>query len=802
MLKSYFVLAFRLLSRNRVHTLINLLGISVSVSACLLIYLYIQSELNYDKSWSSHEKVYRVTNTVYLNGMEDRFALGSFGLTPALKTEFPQLEAAVRLMPFGKPTVRYEDKIFNEEDLYFTDADVFQVFDYPFIYGDPKTALVKPHSIVLTKEMSEKYFGDVNPLGKSLKFPNESFTVTGVIKNDRETHIKLNAFLSISSLPPQATTVYVQDWFRVCAYNYIKFKDKSQAASFAPLLSAWSERVIGAWSKQAGAQARMEHFLQPVADAHFDAQWQYDISGTGNKTYLYIFACVGVFLLLISSINYMNLAIAASARRAKEVGVRKSAGATQTDLIIQFLGESALLIFAASLLALALTELLLPFFNELTQKDFHLLRIDGRALGFVGALFGILVFTAIAGGLYPALALARFRPSEVLRGLPSMGGGRAILRKTLVTVQFALSISVVFATMVVFAQMRFMKNKDLGFRQKSTLAVKFYGADSTLARKLPAFKEELRRFAPVKSISVGAHVPGNRTGRILMAVEQEGGKMVEKALNFTVVDADYFETLKIPLLKGRTFRKNTLIDTSGYIINEAAAQMLGWREPLDKKMTTGVGEGSPPGRVIGVVKDFHYASLHQNIEPLVFVLATEPRGFVILNLETEDPAQTLAQLSAKWKAFDPNHPMEYYFLDENFDKLYQKEERLLGVFAYFAALTIFISCLGLYGLASYTITRRTKEIGVRKVLGASEGQVIALLVKEFAVLVAIAALVATPPAYYLLSRWLEDFAFRVSLGWEPFLMAAVLALCVACLAVGVVAARAARQNPILSLRYE
>lgn len=799
---NYLVLAMRNLARNRIYAFINILGLAVSISACMLIYLYVQSEENFDRGWANYDRIYRINNTIYLNGMADPFALGSFGMAPSLQNTCPQVENAVRLMPVGKQTVRFNEKIFNEEELYFVDADFFKVFNYQFIAGDPLTALQEPGSIVLSAEMAAKYFGDSPAVGQILQFPRKTYTVRGVIRTQPESHIKVNALLSINSLEPQFTQVYMQDWFRVCAYTYVKLKPNHSATDFNTTLAQWYNQHIAPWIKQEGLQARVSYHLQPVADIHFSTEWQYDIPGASNRTYLYIFGVVGAFLLVIAAINYMNLAIATSTRRAKEVGIRKAAGASQLQLIIQFMGESLLLTLFSIVLALALTEVLLPFFNALTNKNFSLADFQSFSWGFITMLGLVLLFMAVAGGLYPAIVLARFQPAEVLRGLAAIGSNRTIIRKTLVIAQFTLSIAVLLGTLVVYGQMQYMKNKPLGFAKAQTVAVKFYGTDTTLVRKLPAFKQELLGYASIEKVSVSGHVPGNKTGRLLMNVEQANGQLAEKAINLAVVDADFFSTLGIPILQGRAFRQDFPADTATYIINEAAARTFGWANPLGKKLTTGVGNGAAPGQVIGVVKDYHYTSLHSDIEPLVFLLSQEPFGFVLLRLKNENITETMDYIATKWKAFDPHHPMEFFYLDDNFNKLYQKEEKLLAVFAYFAGLTIFISCLGLFGLASYTIVRRTKEIGIRKVMGAGEFQIVALLVKEFTILVGIAALIAFPPSYYLLNQWLQDFAYRIEPAPQHFIISGLLSLLVACIAVGSVAWRAARANPILALRYE
>lgn len=800
MLKNYFKIAWRNLLRHKVYSAINIMGLAIGIAACILIFLFVRDELTYEDHFDKADRIYRITNDINLQGQTDKFALTPFPLADALKKDYPVIESIARVMPIGKQTVWYQEKAFNEEDLFFADSTFFRIFNYPFLYGDPATALNQPKSIVITEELAEKYFGSAeNAMGKPLQFSKNSHKVTGVFRNPGHSHFKLNALLSINTFDENVKKQFIGDWFRMSLYTYVLLPEASRKAEFEEDLAHFYQKTIVPWMQENKLAASLTYNLQALPEIHLDNSFSYDISPAGNRSYVFIFGFVAFFILLIACINYMNLSTARSAKRAKEVGLRKVIGAHRSQLIKQFIGESVLLTFLAILVALALVEIFLPYFNSLTEKNFSLSYFGNGS--FLVILFFIIAFVGLVGGSYPAFFLSAFKPVDVLKSDKGPRGSNALLRKALVIAQFTISLIMIIGTVVVFSQMQFLKNNDLGFNKEQVLVIDVPNGDTTLVNKLPSIKQEFRNNPNVLGVSNAAFIPGERSSRLLFYAEAPtGGKMEEKTLSTIFVDYDFLEMMEIKLLDGRNFSQSIPTDDSlAYIINETAAKWLGWDNPLGKKMESGLGG---KGKVIGVVKDFHLASLHNKIEPLAIMLAPKSQGYLMVRVAPQNLPATISFVENKWKAFDPKHPMEYFFLDENFNKQYRAEEKMLTAFGYFAALTILIACLGLYGLASFTAEQRTKEIGIRKVLGSSVSEIMLLLSKDFAWLVVIAILLATPLAWYSMHHWLQNFAYRTEIHWWIFALAGLAALLIAMLTVSFQAGKAARLNPIRALRAE
>ncbi|KAA9340555.1 ABC transporter permease [Adhaeribacter soli] len=800
MLKNYFKIAWRNLVRNKVYSAINILGLAIGISACILIFLYVRDELTYEAHFDKANRIFRITNEINLQGQTDKFALTPFPLADALKKDFPVVEAVTRVMPIGKQTVWYEDKVFSEENFYFADSTFFRIFNYPFLQGDPATALDLPKSIVITEEIARKYFGSSeNAMGKVMKFSKNPHKVTGVFRDPGHSHFKLNALLSVNTFDEALKQQFSGDWFRMSLYTYVLLPSSDKKAVFEQNLLTFYHKTVVPWMKENRLTASMKYHLQALPDIHLDNSFTYDLSPAGNKSYVYIFGIVALFILLIACINYMNLATARSAKRAKEVGLRKVIGAHRSQLIKQFVGESVMLTALAILVALALVELLLPYFNSLTEKNFTLSYFSNAS--FLVVLLLIIVFVGIVGGSYPAFFLSAFKPVDVLKSDKNPRGTNALLRKALVVTQFTISLILIIGTVVVHSQMQFLKNNDLGFNKEQVVVIDIPGGDTTLVNRLNTIKHEFLASPSVKKVATSAFIPGDKVSRLLFYAENnETGKMEEKTISSMFVDYDFLEMMEIKLAAGRNFSRDIRTDDSmAFIINETAARWLGYQNPVGKNLENGLGLR---GKIIGVVKDFHFTSLHNKIEPLAIMLAPKTQGFLLVRVEQSNLPGTLAFIEEKWKAFDRKHPMEYFFLDENFNKQYRSEEKMLTVFGYFAALTILIACLGLFGLASFTAEQRTKEIGIRKVLGSSVSEIMLLLSKDFAWLVLIAVALASPLAWYSMHHWLRNFAYRTEIHWWIFAIAGFIALTIAMLTVSFQAAKAARLNPIKALRSE
>ncbi|TAE23352.1 MAG: ABC transporter permease [Candidatus Kapaibacterium sp.] len=797
MFRNYVTIALRSIMRQKGYSALTIIGLAVGISACLLVWLFVSNELAYDKQHSKLDRLYRVTSNMTLSGQTTAMARSSWMVSPTLKKDYPEIEEATRLMPMNKQPVWFGDKVFTFEKLWFTEAAFFKMFDYNFIEGNPAAALAEPNSVVITDEVARKYFGtEQGVVGKMLQFSKQSYKITGVVRYKPYTsHIEWEMLLSASSLQKKLVEQLESDWFYMAQFTYVLFKDASKRAGFEAKLQQVHEKYIVPFLKTYQVQGNLTYALQPVSEIHFDTSLQFDLAERTNKSYLIILSLVGVFILLVASINYMNLATARSLKRAKDVAVRKTIGAERLHLIGQFIGESLVITTVAVVIAIVAAELFLPTFNALTGKSLQF----SLSFGFVGTILAIILFVGVAAGSYPALYLSGFRPMDVMKSIRAPKGGAATVRKTLVVVQFSISIALIIATGVVYLQMQFMKNKDLGFAKDQTLVLKVPMQDSSVTKQLQLIKNEFLQNSAITRVAGMSTVPGSPFGQIFHVI-QNGSAKEERAINIVAVDEDLMPMLGIQMSKGRSFSKDFPADKErSFIVNEAAVRTYGWKSPVGMKIENGLGYS---GEIIGVVKDFHFTSLHSPIEPLVMVLVKQTPEYLMLKVRPENMTGTIAFIEEKWKRFSTRFPMEYYFLDDHFNKQYRAEERLQTVFLYFATVTVIIACMGLFGLAAYSAEQRTKEIGIRKVLGASSLNIIGLLSVDFLKLVSIALVVATPLAYWAATQWLQDFAFRVSLGAGVFVGAGALAVAIVFITVAGQAWRAAKQNPVKSLRTE
>ncbi|PSR53603.1 hypothetical protein AHMF7605_08725 [Adhaeribacter arboris] len=797
MLKNYFKIAWRNLLRNKAYSAINIAGLATGISACILIFFYVKHELTYEQQFDKYDRIYRVVTDINLEGQQDKFARSPAPLAAAMQKDYPAIEKVARLLPLNKQTVWLEDKAYNEEGLFFADSTFFDIFSYEFLVGNPRTALQIARTVVISDRLAEKYFDSVdNAMGQVLQFSNNAYVVTGVFKDDHHSHIEANMFLSERTLKYSYADSANYTWFPMAWFTYILLPESAQESSIQQELDHLYNQKVAPWLEKYEVSARLRFSLQPISAIHLTSDRTYDISPAGNKSYVYIFSFVAVFILLIACINYMNLATARSSKRAREVGLRKVVGAHRAQLVWQFVGESVLITLMAILLAVASVEIMLPFFNALTGKDFT--HASFTEPSFIGTLALIVLFVGLIAGSYPAFFLSKFKPAEVLKN-DKNPRSNAFFRKGLVVVQFTISLILISGTLIVYRQMQFLKNSELGFQKEQLLVIEVPLGDSSLTNSLPKIKAKMLQQPNVEKVSTSVQIPGERTVRVLVQTQVKE-QVVEKTMAAMFVDHDFIDLMGIKLLKGRNFSKNDPTDLKGaYLINEAAARDLGWKDPLGKKLAMGDYDSST---VVGVIKDFHYTSLHHKIEPLVIALSPTPPAYLLVRLKPNHLPLTLRKVEAIWKTFDPKHPMEYFFLDANFAKQYRSEEKMLTVFGYFAGLTILIACLGLFGLTSFTAEQRTKEIGIRKVLGSSVTDIVILLSKDFALLVLISIILACPVAWYSMHYWLKDFAYQLPIQWWVFVVAGVAALFIAMLTVSFQAAKAAWLNPVKALRSE
>lgn len=805
MISSYLKIALRSLWNKKAFASINIFGLAIGLATCMLILLFVQHELSYDRFNRNADRIFRVTLHGRIGGNDINIAGASAPAGPALLRDYPGVEAYTRFSSNGTFLVKNGEKRFLEERVIFTDSNFFNFFSIPLLKGDANSVLKEPKTVVLTRSMALKYFGNQDPIGKSLDMGNSgAFRVTGVCEDvPSNSHFHYNFFGSMKSV------TLGDKWLSSGAHTYILLRNGYPVEKLSAQMPQMVRKYIGPEIQEFLGMSYDEYLrkgdkfgfgLQPLTDIHLTSNLENELEGNSNIKYIYIFTAIAAFILLIACINFMNLSTAGSAGRAKEVGVRKVMGSVRQQLMAQFLIESVLVTFFALLVALVLVVLLLPGFNDLAGKQFDLQSIlNARMIGY--ALAGCLIVGLLAGS-YPAFFLSAFRPVAVLKGSIQAGVKSGWLRNTLVTIQFVVSIVMIIGTMVVYQQLRFIQNKNLGFDKEQVLILH---DTYLLGDKAKTFKEQLRGLSAVSSVTLAGYLPAGNSNNGTDGFLPENGDNNITPYRFTTyqVDEDYLKTLGIGLVAGRNFSKAFGGDSASVLINEAAVKQFGWKDPIGKRIRT-IGNGTPESKrfytVAGVTKDFHFRSMHERIAPLVMFYGGDQYQIAV-KIKTNDIPGVLKTLEKTWKATTDN-PFGYSFLDERFNNMYESEQRVGRLFGIFAALAVVIACLGLFGLAAFTTIQRTKEIGVRKVLGASVLNIVSLLSKDFVKLVGIAILIASPVAWYGMSQWLSDFAYKVSIEWWVFLVAGVLAVSVALLTVSFQSIKAALVNPVKSLRSE
>ena len=812
MLRNYLTVAFRNLIRHKVHSGISIAGLAIGMACGILIFLFVQYELSYDRFHDRADRIYRVAVERDLFGKEIvNVPRVPFSMGPALKDAFPEIAQVTRMYTPGlKPyLVAHQDKRFYENSVLSADDHFFEVFTFPFAKGDPKTALAEPNCVVITRDMAEKYFGEEDPIGEVLDFVDfgEKKIVTGVIDNiPHNSHFRFDFLISRKIWFSAQDTEHLS-----LAYTYILLSEQASAHELARKFPEFVRTYSGAvMFREKYRETLFNPYLQPLTGIYLYSHLPEELGPNRDVADLWLFSSIAFLILIIACVNHMNLATACSANRAKEVGIRKVVGAHRTLLVAQFLGESCLLSCLSLLFAIALAEILLPPFSAFLGKELEMASVGSVPIWL--GLTGVVVLVTVLAGGYPAFFLSTFQPVAVLKGALKMGSGGRMFRKTLVIFQFGISISLIALTSAMYSQLTYMKHKRLGFDKDQLIVapLKEFGES-----RVPLVKEELSRHHGILGITGVSDVPGRDIGthRYTFA-DGRGSQEFEWKTLF--VDYDFIKTLGIELKYGRDFLKQFAADKrEAFILNETAVKQLGWVDAV------GVQVEAPylqewKGSVIGVVQDFHFRSLHHRIEPVVLRIhpsATVPRGSskgtrtsttgqIVVRVHPENIPGTLAFLKQKWAEFSPRYPLEYSFLNEDFEAMYRTETRLSQIFGIFSLLAIFIACLGLFGLASFVAESRTKEIGIRKVLGATASSIVLLLSKDFLKPVAMANLIALPVSYFAMEDWLKAFAYRVDLSIGVFVLVGMLALSIALLSVGCQAMKAALSRPVNTLRYE
>lgn len=811
MLKNYLLIAWRNLKWDTLFAALNITGLALGIAACMLIYIYVQDELSFDAHHAKRDRIFRVQGHFNFGDTQDDFGITQFPLVPTLLKEYPEIESGSRLYLLDQCQFTYNGRDYTVDDGYYADTAYFHTFDYRWVAGGPD-ALDQPDNLVVTQRFARELFGDADPMGKLVERNGRTLKVAGVIdERAYNTHLPLGCFLSLLGMPPQAREQLMTTWGQVSCYNYVVLAPGSDERTFQPKMDAFTAKYILPFWKQIGFKGTMRFNLEPLREVHFNNDLIYDSPKKGNKAYVMVLAVVAVLILAIACINYINMSTADATRRAKEVALRKVSGARRGQLVAQFIGGSLLIAGIAVVVALALLYLLLPGFNELSGKGVelsHLLRG-----GFVAVVLGIVLVIGVAAGSYPAFFLSRFAPQLLLKEGVAGGAGRQRVRKVLMGVQFAITLFMVVGTLAVFAQLHWLRTNDMGLRKEHVLVVKMPQPrpEDTLAwDAIRPIKSELAKESFVQGAAFTDFTPGGGTQRwVLRARTQDG--VVDKPMPAISCDADYPALIGMRFVAGRTFDPAIPTDrTSSIIVNESLVKAFGFAEPIGSVLyVPGDADATPPQpdqelKVIGVVKDFNFASLHTPIEPLV-IFQGHPRygvGDLLLRLAPGDVQAQLGTLQARFKEMQPAADWSATFLADDVARLYLAEDKLFRVFTAFAVLTLLLTVMGLYGLAYFTAKQRTREIGIRRVMGASLADIVRRLNREFIVLLALALLVAFPLAFYAIGRWLETFAYHTHLSLLLYVAALLITLLVTVATVTYHAYRAAVADPVKALRYE
>lgn len=807
MIYNYLKIAFRSLLKYRFIFFTNLFGLTVGFTCCLLIFVYILHEVSFDQQHPKADQTYRVTR-LFRNAETGatNLNLGAVAppFAPYLTNDFKQIEGITRVLPTGSLNVRYEDKLFSEQDVYFSDEQFFDFFSVDVKKGNRATALKEPYTLMLSEELANKYFGSSDPINKMVRVNNEAkaFKVTGVYKAfPTNMHLRPGIMVSFSTL--RDSTIYGEEnlrtnWGNNAFYTYIRLPKDYDPAKLEAQFPAFLDRHLTQGSA-IKASKWTQLSLQKLTDIHLHSHLDSEIRENGDIRRVYIFSAIALFILLIACINYMNLATARSVLRAREIGIRKVVGAERKELIFQFLSESTLITWLAMILAFLFSWQLMPFLNKVSGQTLSistLLRWEVM-VPIIAAPFAV----GLIAGIYPALFMSSFRPVKVLKGFMKTGGANISFRQVLVTTQFAVSIMLIIATAVVYRQLQYMQEKSLGFDREHIVTM---GYDGDLTNRYEAFRGAMLTNTQVKSLGRSSRIP---TGRLLDAsgASIERGdtlSQVSADIKYVVADQDFIATYGVKTVAGRSFSRDYGLDTAGFIVNEAAVKAMGLTSN-EAAVGKNFEYGGRKGKIIGVINDFHFESLHQTIIPLVLLMPENNRyNRLSIKVAGGNMPAALAHIEKTWKEFLPEVPFSYTFLDDRFADLYRTEQQQGTLFTIFASIAIVIACLGLFGLSAFAINQRIKEIGIRKVIGASVPGIVTLLSKDFLKLVAIATVISFPIAWYAMNKWLQDFAYRSTIPWWIFLGAGIIAVVIALGTISFQAIKAATANPVKSLRSE
>lgn len=789
MIKNLLKTALRHIRKHIGYSLLNILGLTLGILSALLLIIYVSDELSYDRYHTNADRIYRVSSKITEPDDQFTWTVAQIPMGPQVVQDYPEVQSFVRFIPMNRGLYKFEDKEYIEEDFYYVDSTLFDIFTYKIIKGEVRSAVKDPGKIVLTETAAGRYFGENDPVGKTLTSGASTFEVTGVIEDvPFNSHFRFEGITARNNLPKQ-----IGSWGNFGVFTYLLLPRDFDVKAFETKMQGMYDAHMKTIFEP--VHITVEYILEPITRIHLYSTNAGEPEPTGSITYVYIFGIVALFLILIAAMNYMNLATARSAGRAREVGLRKVVGSRRGILIAQFLSESVVLTIISLVIAIILFIIILPKFNLIAGKSFTPGILYSPVV--ILAVIGIILIVGFIGGSYPAFFLSKFSPTTVLKGEITQGTAGSLFRKILVVIQFAISVLMIICTMLVFRQLNYLKTMDQGFDTDNVISLEL---NQNMIRKYPVLKQMLLENEDISFVTSTNTPMGVGSGKLLFGVETDQG-MVQKGINFTVVDHDFVETLKIKIVKGRDFQKDMPSDTlTAVVVNETFVNRMGWSDAIDKKID--LGDGSQlRARVVGVMADYHQTGMYNEIESLLLAYR-ERNNIIYIRLNEKNVEKTIAFIETKWKEVFPDQPFSYTFLKESLNEQFEADEKRGFIFTLFTILAILIACLGLFGLASYMVEQRTREIGIRKVFGANESIIVRLISKDFLILIAIAIIIAVPLAYYIMSNWLENYVYRTNIGVTLILLAALLTLVITFLTIGYKAYQASVMNPANSIKTE
>lgn len=782
MFKNLVKTAIRHILKHPGYSFLNVLGLTLGITSALFLLIYVADEVSYDRYHEKADRIYRVSSKITERDDQFTWVVAQIPFGPKVIEDYPEVEAYVRFINMPRALYRHEDREFIEESFFYADSALFDIFTYKVLSGDARSALLAPNKIVLTETVAGRYFGEDDPVGKTLTTGDATYEVTGVIEDvPSNSHFRFEALASRSNLPEQ-----IGSWGNFGVFTYLLFPEGLDVEAFEVkmqgMYAAYMEPIFGPLN------IKIEYILEPIKDIHLYSTNAGEPEPTGSITYVYIFSIVALFLVLIAAMNYMNLATARSSGRAREVGLRKVVGSRRGPLVWQFLSESIIFTIIALIISIILLMALLPRFNLLAGKSFDLNVLYSPVL--LVSLVAVILLAGIIGGSYPAFFLSRFSPVSVLKGEITQGTAGSLFRKILVVIQFTVSVIMIVCTLVVFRQLNYLKTMDQGFDQKNVIGLEL---SRSMISKYPVLKQKLLENPNIKVVGSTNTPVGEGSGKLLFEVETDQG-MSPRGINFAIVDHDFVEALGIKILKGREFQEDMPSDTlSGVVVNETFVKRMGWSDPIGKRIEAG-DENTLRARVVGVMQDYHQTGMYNEIESLLLAYRTVNNN-VYVKISEDNAGQALSHIESSWKEVFPDQPYSYSFLTESFSGQFEADEKRGLIFTLFTILAILIACLGLFGLASYTVEQRNREIGIRKVFGASESTIMKLVARDFIILALISIVLAIPVAYYFMSNWLENYVYRADLGILLFIIAGLLTLVITFATISYKAYQASVSNP-------